>query len=204
VQVTNRSGVTLNTSREAKVHIIAYEDEHVLYSGRYVRGYAVTPIASLANNATQVFTLNTADLTGVDWNNMHFVALVDYRDPRNTGGYDLLQAALATSTLTISATPGSMSFKAPVGGPAPAAQPVTLSAPSGAGWTATSTTAWLDISPGSGAIPGGLQASLDPSGLAEGVYPGKITLNAGGATLEMGVIAAIGSVNWVYLPVSLR
>ena len=101
VQVTNLSGVGLSSSNEATVYAIVYEDvtpnaSTTPLTSRYVRAVASTGISSLANGATGSYSLDTSDLTGVDWGRLHPVVLVDYR-PGGSGYYDMLQAAFEYS-----------------------------------------------------------------------------------------------------------
>jgi uncharacterized repeat protein (TIGR01451 family) len=100
IQVTNLSGVTLSSSNEATVYAIVYEKvdpDYVNYlTSRYVRAVASTGISSLADGATASYSLDTADLSGVDWGRLHPVVLVDYR-PGGSGYYDMLQAAFEYS-----------------------------------------------------------------------------------------------------------
>jgi hypothetical protein len=95
VQVQNLSGVTLSSSNSATVWGIVYEDVRVANTNRYVRAAVSTSISNLANNATGTFTFQTTDLSGVNWNNLHYIALAEYRPGGSSGAYDMLQAALA-------------------------------------------------------------------------------------------------------------
>ena len=99
VQVTNQSGGPLSLLQNAAtVHAMVYEETEVGVTSRYVRAaVSKSIINSLPSGASATFTLETADLTGVDWSKLHYLALVDYQP----GGvallepYDLLQAAVA-------------------------------------------------------------------------------------------------------------
>jgi hypothetical protein len=97
-QMTNLSGVTLSSSGNgATIHAIVYEDAHLGVTDRYVRDAPSIPIASgLANGGTMTFTLETTDLTGVNWDNLHTVVLADYRPAGSSVPFDMLQAARAT------------------------------------------------------------------------------------------------------------
>lgn len=101
IQVTNLSGVTLSASNEATVYAIVYEtgdpDYVTKLTSRFVRAVASTSISSLANGATASFSLDTPDLSGVDWTRLHPVVLVDYRPGGSSGTYDMLQAAFEYS-----------------------------------------------------------------------------------------------------------
>jgi hypothetical protein len=99
VQVDNQSGGALSLMQNAAtVHALVYEETTVGVTSRYVRAaVSKSIINSLPSGASASFTLATADLTGVDWSKLHYLALVDYQP----GGiavlepYDILQAAVA-------------------------------------------------------------------------------------------------------------
>jgi hypothetical protein len=99
VQVANQSGGGLSLLQNAAtVHVMVYEETNVGVTSRYVRAaVSKSIINSLPSEASATFTLETADLTGVDWSKLHYLALVDYQP----GGvavlepYDILQAAVA-------------------------------------------------------------------------------------------------------------
>lgn len=96
IQVTNHSGVSLSTSNGAQVHAIVYEDADVLETDRIVRSVVSADITNLENGQTETYVLQTPNLIVNDWNELHYVALVDYRPAGATGPYDMLQAAFAT------------------------------------------------------------------------------------------------------------
>ena len=97
-QMTNLSGVTLSSSLNgATIHAIVYEDAHVGVTDRYVRAAPWTAIVSaLTSGSAMTFTLETTDLTGVNWEKLHTIVLADYRPGGSSGAYDMLQAARAT------------------------------------------------------------------------------------------------------------
>ncbi len=79
--------------------------------------------------------------------------------------------------------PAGLTFVAVAGALSPPGQPFTITN-TGLGalaWTATETTPWLSVSPGSGAAPASPNASVNQAGLAVGVYTGTITVAAAGA-----------------------
>jgi hypothetical protein len=93
VRVQNLSGVTLSYANKTKVHVIVYEKTHVLHTNRYVRAEADKVVdPELKNGAAGSYTIDTADLTGVNWDRLSAVALVDYQ-PGSSGSFDLLNAA---------------------------------------------------------------------------------------------------------------
>jgi hypothetical protein len=96
IQVNNLSGVALfYAQNKATVHAIVYEDKKVGVTSRYVRSAVFQNIiTSLAPGSSATYTLETPDLSGVDWNKLHYLALVDYQ-PVSGSAYDMLQAAVA-------------------------------------------------------------------------------------------------------------
>jgi hypothetical protein len=100
-QMTNLSGVTLSSSLNgATINAIVYEDAHVGVTDRYVRAAPSTLITSaLANGGTTTFTLETPDLTGVNWDKLHTIVLADYRPAGSSGPWDMLQATRASSLI---------------------------------------------------------------------------------------------------------
>jgi hypothetical protein len=98
IGLTNLSGVPLSVERnEAAVHLIVYEDRHVGQTGRIVRAAPWAEITTeLAPSGTMTLTLETPDLSGVDWSKLHVIALADYRPGGESGPYNMLQAAIAS------------------------------------------------------------------------------------------------------------
>jgi Viral BACON domain/Bacterial TSP3 repeat len=77
-------------------------------------------------------------------------------------------------------------------------------------WSASSDTAWLSVTPGSGSAPSELVISANPAGLAVGTYTAYITVTAGGAggsphtiNVTLNVFEGTGFQS-VYLPVVRR
>jgi hypothetical protein len=82
----------------------------------------------------------------------------------------------------ISLTPGSMSFSAVVGQPAPPSQTLSI-VNAGAGnfsWTASTDTPWLSVSLASGTTPAATSVAVNTSGLSNGTYTGHVTITASG------------------------
>jgi hypothetical protein len=202
VRVTNRTNVTLGPANQARVFVLVYEDAEVLYTGRFMRSYTRANISALAYNATANFTLTTPAMSGVDWEKLHFIAWVDYRPEDSAGAYDMLQAAVAApSASPITPAPRSLMFFAEPGGTPPAGQVLSLTGPDGLSWTATPSAAWIQVSPGTSSLPTGLQVNVNPAALSAGVHVGKITFSSPGVgSVEVSVVASVGDVNWVHLP----
>lgn len=79
-------------------------------------------------------------------------------------------------------TPATLTFSSLVGGTAPATQAVSVSSSgSSLSYTASTSAAWLTVSPASGTTPGTLNVGVNPSGLAAGTYTGTVTVTASSA-----------------------
>jgi len=94
-RITNTSGFSLSYSaNRASLYLIVYEDIRVGVTNRYVRAVAsVTLSDTIANDGSADFAIETSDLSGVIWSNLHAVVIADYRPGVTTGAYDTLQAA---------------------------------------------------------------------------------------------------------------
>jgi len=102
------------------------------------------------------------------------------------------QTVTVTLTITppasLTLSPTTLTFNTTVGGPAPQAQTVSVSASGNAAvpYSAAATTSsggnWLSVSPASGTTPGTVTASVNPSGLTVGSYTGTITITSSGAS----------------------
>jgi uncharacterized protein (TIGR03437 family) len=88
-----------------------------------------------------------------------------------------------TEPVTITAAPTALSFSAQLGGAAPPAQNLRISATQPTAFNATvSGGNWLSVTPVSGTTPRTLSVSANPTGLAAGTHNATITINAPGAT----------------------
>ena len=97
-------------------------------------------------------------------------------------------------TLTVRAAsvfavkPTSLSFAATVGGGAPAAQSLSISAAARVAYTAAAAGgSWLSVSPTSGATPATLSVRANVVPLAAGTYTGSVTIKGGGQTTVVPV-----------------
>ncbi len=83
---------------------------------------------------------------------------------------------------TLLASPASLSFVALTGQPAPAAQfiSVTNEGSGGFNYTVSANSSWIVLSPSSGAEPGAVSVTVNPTGLATGSYSGTVTVTATG------------------------
>jgi uncharacterized protein (TIGR03437 family) len=94
--------------------------------------------------------------------------------------FTVTQAAAATLTVS----PATLSFTAQRGGANPPVQAlqVTASDASSIPWTATSSAAWLSVSPASGNTPANVSVSVNIAGLVAGNYTGQVSFASGGST----------------------
>ena len=100
IELKNLSSRTLSIENEATAHLIVYEDKHVGQTGRIVRAAPWAEITTeLVPSATMTLTLETPELSGVDWSKLHVIALADYRPGGESGPYDMLQAAFVGSAV---------------------------------------------------------------------------------------------------------
>ena len=95
VHVTNTGAATISG---ATAHAIVYEEAHVRLTDRFVREAVAMPMGDLAPGATVTYTLDTPDLTGLDWQRLRYLALVDQSLLGTSGAYDTLQAAYAEAS----------------------------------------------------------------------------------------------------------
>jgi len=100
-----------------------------------------------------------------------------------------------TGSPTFTATPSTLTFSVPAGGPAPASQTVSLNDGNAqVGFTATTTATWLTVTPTTGTTPATLTVSINPAGLANGTLTGDITVTtAAGAVQTVAVTLTVGT-----------
>ena len=205
VYVQNLTGITLSTSlNSATLHGLVYEDIHAGVTDRYVRAAVSTSIDNLEPNASATFTFETPDLLGVNWDNLHYLVLVDYIPPGSGGAHDMLQAARAIPvTDPFAIQPDQLSFFID---PSDTPNPTKLLAIQGASflsWLAMEDIAWLSVTPPNGSIETPPAVSINTSLLSPGVQQGVITFTTmdGYFTKDVPVFVYYGSIKHHYLPV---
>jgi len=94
--------------------------------------------------------------------------------------FTVTQAAAAT----LNVSPTTLNFTAQRGGASPPVQglQVTASDASSIPWTATSSAAWLSVSPASGNTPANVSVSVNIAGLAAGNHSGQVSFVSGSGT----------------------
>jgi adhesin/invasin len=82
---------------------------------------------------------------------------------------------LPQQTGTIAVNPNTLAFTSEINQAAPPGQTVQVTAT--VSWTVSSSASWLSASPASGSASGPITVSVNPAGLAVGVYPGSIRIS---------------------------
>ncbi len=133
-------------------------------------GIATSPILT-ANNQPGSFVV-TATAPGVP----------------SPAAFALTNLPQQSSSITVG--PSTLSFFSEINQPAPAGQTVQITSASGApvSWTSASSAAWLSASPASGSTPGQLTVSVNPAGLAPGIYTGSIRITAADGSLALVLV----------------
>ena len=99
-----------------------------------------------------------------------------------TGAASVAVTLTITGTPQLVVTPSQLTFSAPTGGPAPAAQTLSItSAGTALGFTAAAGSYWLSVTPTTGTTPAVLTVTANPSGLTAGTYTGTINITQAGA-----------------------
>ena len=95
-----------------------------------------------------------------------------------------LNVTAAATKPTLNLSPTSVTFNYQIGGSTPAAQNVAASSSTSTAipYTATTSTAWLSTTGGSGTTPGSLSLSVNPTGLTAGTYTGSVSVAGTGAS----------------------
>jgi hypothetical protein len=208
VLVKNLSTVTLSSSaNSATVHAIVYEDAHVKATNRLARAAVESDISNLAPTATATFKLETYDLSVVNWDNLHFVVLVDYRPLGSVGAFDMLQAVAALPiSAPFTAQPDSLTF---IVDPSDLSIPpalVNFQGPGFVNWISIPSASWLTTTPSSGPITTQPTISVIKNNLSTGWQQGNITVTTtdGFFTDQVIINTYLGSVKRIYLPIIVR
>jgi hypothetical protein len=211
VQVKNLTSDTLLYSTNgAEIHAIAYEDAHINQTDHFGRGADSTFILdSLAPNSTSIFrtSINEAYLSDANWDNLHFITMVDYRPGGSIGPYDMLQAAYATPVESpFDVKPDSITFMVD---PADLSIPTKLVhfiGPSFIDWTASNDTGWVNLSLASGTGITQPTVSINKGMLIDGWQQGILTFTTGDGryTDDVPIGAYLGPVIRYYMPIVAR
>ena len=99
---------------------------------------------------------------------------------------------IVTAVPQLAIAPGQLTFVAPAGGPAPAAQTLavtSIGAP--LSFTAAAGSYWLLVTPTSGTTPAMLSVSVISAGLATGVYNGTINITQAGSAVPQMILVTL-------------
>lgn len=211
ISVTNQSNETLDYySNGATVHALVYEDSDDGVTSRIVRGDAYEYIfTGVTPGSSATYTLETNELIGVDWEKLHYMALVDYRPGGDTGPFDILQAAEAQE-ISFSIYPNPLVFMVDLNDPSTITTIMTLAGHDSLDWSVSESIDWLTISPSSGSFPASPLVSIEKSKLTLGWQPEETLIfnisSDGGLHFEenVEVKAFYGSVKKAYLPLLTR
>jgi hypothetical protein len=203
VQVKNLSNQTLSTSNNATVHVLIYQQQHLVLTDRFVVNTVNTPISNLANGATGVYQLQTIDLLGVDWTRLHFIALVDYRPGGASGPYDTLQAAVATPLAQMK--PDQLVFLVDNSAITVPTQFAHVEGATSLTWNASESASWLTVtSTGNQSTPA--QFLVNKASLVSGWQQAVVTFSStdGALSDQVTVKAYLGDLNMVFLPIARK
>lgn len=92
VQLTNRSGVTLNSSNGATLYAMVYDDLSKGVSNRTVTASESIPISDLEDGETQSFNIQISP-NAASWESLRTIVFAEYQPTGTSGPYDMLQAA---------------------------------------------------------------------------------------------------------------
>ena len=203
VQVKNLSGVTLSSSNEATVHVIVYLQQHVYLTSRLVVFAAHAAISSLANGATGAYNLETDDLTSVDWDKLHYIALVDYIPNSTTGKYDMLQAAVAEPA---EVQPDELRFLVDNDDPSVPPQFAKVIAPSSLTWNTSESASWLTVTPGNGNPSTLPQFTVSKAALVAGWQQTSVSFTSPDSAFTDSVTVKVflGELSQIFLPATMK
>jgi hypothetical protein len=203
VRVKNLSTKILSTSNDATVHVITYQQQHLALTNRFVVDAAHTSISSLAVGATGVYQLQTADLVGVDWSKLHFIALVDYRPSASSSAHDTLQAAVAVPLPQVK--PDQLIFLVDNSDPTIPNQFAQVEGASNLNWNASESASWLAVT-ASGTPSTPVQFSVNKASLGSGWQQAVVTFSStdGALSDQVTVKAYLGELSTVFLPLTRK
>ncbi|MFN0170569.1 MAG: BACON domain-containing protein [Bryobacteraceae bacterium] len=143
---------------------------------------SVTPNAGNTPGAIRV-TANGATLSAGTYNG----SIVVTSSGAANSPLSIPVSLVVTSQRTLALTPNALSFTHALGGTVPGPQTISVtSTPAPVSFTVRVTLEsgenWLGVAPASGATPGTLNVTVNPTGLQPGTYRGSITVTSEGAT----------------------
>ncbi len=194
VRAENLSQQPLSAANAAALHVLVWEETRVADTGRFVRAAAVHPVADPLDAGQAVTATDDFELSGVVWERVHAVALLDYRPGGDAGPFDVLQAAPAAAP-ALTSVPAALEVEAGPPSSSPVSVRLRLAGPYNASWTAASDAPWLTAEPGSAGLPATVTVTVDPRLLPWGQSTGTLTFAAtssDGLDLSLSVPVTVG------------
>ena len=138
-------------------------------------------VSPLATNTSSKITI-TANPTGLTQAFNSATVILTYGQGLST--QILVTFNLTSASVTLTATPPSMTFNFTPGGAAPPTQVLAIGAGSATPVSAavTSGNTWLSVSPSGGTTPANFTVSINTAGITSGPLNGNIQITASGAT----------------------
>jgi hypothetical protein len=171
-----------------------------MHTARFVRAALSTGISPpLDVGDTRSFILETDPLSGVDWERLHPLVLVDARPSKSSPAYDVLQAAHATF-LRFTVRPATPTFMVDPDDQIGRSIALRFLAPGDLAWTATTDVSWLTIDPMDGLASDPPTLSVVEGALAPGWQEGAITFTTDIGPVPLPVRAYHGDVSRMHLP----
>ena len=177
VRLRNTAGLALSASgNDAALHALVWEDRHVGVTDRIVRAAPWVGISpEVAPNGSFTATLETSDLSTVNWTALHTVAVADYL-PAGPA-YDMLQGAMAEPA-ALAAEPQTVTVALDANSGQDRAVAVHLRGPHVLSWTAVADVPWITATPDSGPVSVQPTLIVAAGRLAPGWQQGVVTFSA--------------------------
>jgi len=130
----------------------------------------------------QTYTLRLAGLAG--WRGVIDLIRLTMSCPPNTNlAIRSIEFIPSSTAISIATSRSQLHFTSTTGASAPAPQTVSVASATGSNlsWTASGNASWLALSASNGTAPVSIAVSVNPLGLAVGVYNAAITISSAGA-----------------------
>jgi len=173
VTVRNLRVGRMRVNEAAAVWAVVFERARIGVSDTWVRSSVRRALsANLDAGETVDLVIDAPSASVANWGRAAVVILAEDRP----GGarYDMLQAALAEPA-ALSVSPDQVALS-----PAARSAEVALAGPHVLTWTASSEVPWLEVTPGSGAVPGQLTVTFIPELRPPGAVAGAVVIDAEG------------------------
>lgn len=179
VDVTNLGPTDLEVSRDAGIWVIGYENAPIGNTQTWVQSTSVRFLSyDLAPGEGITAVIDTPPVDDLTWDRMAGLVLVEDR-PHGSAAYDMLQAVEALP-VAVTATPDDIALSRR----RPEAE-VVVTGPHVLTWSAASDVSWIEVTPGTGAVPGTLTVTLRPELRPAAESEGTVTLTAIGDGMEL-------------------